>query len=562
MKKSLIIKSAVIGGSCVTIVVPPIVIAAVEQPIGTIICNDAIEQMRTFCKIPHCSEDAAHPDNLKGIADYIKNEAAKYLSKSAIHCDEAKNIWIDIPATEGLENCKKLVLQGHIDMVWDCIDPSVDKWTTPVADLVIDDVDGVQTVHGKDWWSNIGLDNGVAIATMLSLIKNQNKYVHGPIRCIFTVNEENGGEPTGHSVGSLPKEVVSHDLGFDYLVNLDTGPIGNICFNSGGYYPADFNTDDEHNYLDQAEKAKDGTLFTISITGGSGGHSGVDIADSCNTIYYLVKTLNEINDGAIQISSFHSIGYGDTKIPDNATVSFVWPGKSLDDFQDKATRYFDKMHRQKFPAEKNMKIEISDETITEQNTKWVYSANLSKTITSFISNKLEVGPLEEYPEPEEAEMPFKVSGNLGILELEAEDGLFKFNYSNRYQERAYFAQYYLADYIELFEEFKNQLLDITSVEIPASYENAWDTWNGNKDGVMAQLALQCFKNQGIKNAHMVRVHGGLECADFLVKNPDIDVVSIGPSVLKEHNRYESMALDSYVSFNATVVDMIQRMRYK
>src|SRR5574344_535996 len=62
-----------------------------------------------ICGIPHGTE---HVD---AISDYLK----KFAEDRHLPCwqDEVKNIIIKAPATEGYENCKTVILQGHMDMV-------------------------------------------------------------------------------------------------------------------------------------------------------------------------------------------------------------------------------------------------------------------------------------------------------------------------------------------------------------------------------------------------------------------------------------------------------------
>lgn len=99
--------------------------------------------------------------------------------------DETGNVLITKPATKGMENHKTVCLQSHMDMV---CEKNKDKEFDFEKDVIKAYIDG-------DWvkadGTTLGADDGIGIATQLAILAS-NTIEHGPIECLFTVDEETG----------------------------------------------------------------------------------------------------------------------------------------------------------------------------------------------------------------------------------------------------------------------------------------------------------------------------------------------------------------------------------
>ena len=117
------------------------------------------------------------------IIAYLKEFAAKH----NLNCkeDKAGNILISKPATKGFENRPSVVLQSHMDMV-------CEKNNDTVHDF---ENDPIKTIIDGDWvkaqGTTLGGDNGVGMAAELAVLADDT-IEHGPIECLFTVDEETG----------------------------------------------------------------------------------------------------------------------------------------------------------------------------------------------------------------------------------------------------------------------------------------------------------------------------------------------------------------------------------
>ena len=99
--------------------------------------------------------------------------------------DKAGNVLISKPATPGKENVTPVVLQSHMDMV-------CEKNNDKIFDF---EKDAIETYIDGEWLkakgTTLGADDGIGMAMALAIL-DDNTIEHGPIECLFTVDEETG----------------------------------------------------------------------------------------------------------------------------------------------------------------------------------------------------------------------------------------------------------------------------------------------------------------------------------------------------------------------------------
>ena len=99
--------------------------------------------------------------------------------------DEVGNVLIRKPAFLGYENAPGVCLQAHIDMVCEKNgDKQFDFLTQPIEAYV------------EDGWligdgTTLGADDGIGVAAALAILDDK-AIAHGPLECLFTVDEETG----------------------------------------------------------------------------------------------------------------------------------------------------------------------------------------------------------------------------------------------------------------------------------------------------------------------------------------------------------------------------------
>ena len=134
--------------------------------------------------------------------------------------EKCGNIIMNVPATKGMEDRAIIVLQAHMDMV-------CEKNSDKVHDF---EKDPIEAVIKGDWvhanGTTLGADDGIGVAAALAVITDPD-VKHGPLECIFTVDEETG--LTG------AQKLSPKDFKGRILLNLDSEDEGEIFIGCAGW---------------------------------------------------------------------------------------------------------------------------------------------------------------------------------------------------------------------------------------------------------------------------------------------------------------------------------------
>ena len=133
--------------------------------------------------------------------------------------DEVGNVIIRKPASPGKENCKGVVLQGHLDMV---PQKNSDKEHNFETDPIEAFVDGEWvTANG----TTLGSDNGIGVSAAMAVLASKT-IKHGPVEVLLTATEETGMDgANGLKPGLLNGEI---------LINMDSEDEGELYVGCAG----------------------------------------------------------------------------------------------------------------------------------------------------------------------------------------------------------------------------------------------------------------------------------------------------------------------------------------
>jgi dipeptidase D len=202
-----------------------------------------------ICSIPHGS------GNMDKIATYCM-DFAENLGLEAIR-DGKNNVIIKKAGTEGYENSKPVILQGHLDMVCEANRATQHDFLTDPIRLLLDG----DRLHADG--TTLGADDGVAVAVMLAILDSPER-PRPELECLFTTDEETG--LTGMRAFN-PSAVKSRRM-----LNLDSATEGEAIVSCAGgvrshvYFP-----------IETAPVPENYTVCTLAVGGLFGGHSGEDI---------------------------------------------------------------------------------------------------------------------------------------------------------------------------------------------------------------------------------------------------------------------------------------------
>lgn len=229
-----------------------------------------LEEFLALCRIPHQS---GHEE---AISTYLQQRLGEMGYES--RRDENFNVIADIPATPGLEDRPRVVLQAHMDMVVAAEPGHFDPQKDQVCPVIEGDI-----LH-TDGRSSLGADNGIGVAAILYAV-GRPRLPHGPVRVIFTSCEE-----VGLRGAKLLDPEVFRDV--KYLINLDgfhadRAVVGCMSGKRETYFHP----------MRTVQTMPGSVGIEIEISGFRGGHSGEDIgAHRCNAIRLMAEMLSCVKE--------------------------------------------------------------------------------------------------------------------------------------------------------------------------------------------------------------------------------------------------------------------------
>ena len=446
----------------------------------------------------------------------VSNFLREYLNELGITAvqDLSGNVIAEIPASAGCENAPRTILQAHMDMV--CV-----AETGCDFDALKDSIKLVRTEKFLEAeGTSLGADDGMGIAEILYVVKNRADYNHGPIRVIFTVDEEQGMS----GAQNLDAKNLADAA---YLINCDSEIFDEIVVGSAGNVHVDFAR--QINFVAPNENFT--TAVEIKISGLSGGHSGIEIAKvRANAVKILESFLREIRRcGNFQLASFES-GTAPNVIP-SAAAAVIVTNIPAPDLEDCAEIFAERVR--KVYGEPRFRIEIA----VAQKPAKVLSAedfgSLADLIALVHSGVYSVNGVEPL-----------TSANIGIL---------------RTGENLEVSVLARSNISALLDEFINTFAQIAKVSgFDVKFGTAVPAWDFKTDSRLTKMAAEIFTQQ---NGHAPKVHtshGGLECSFFAAKNPSLDIISTGTTNENIHSPNERLHLDTVEPHVRLIVEMLKK----
>lgn len=171
--------------------------------------------------------------------------------------DHLGNVLIRKPASPGHENRPPVVLQGHLDMVHQ-------KNSATVFDF---DTEGIRARVEGEWvkaeGTTLGADNGIGVAAAMAVLSSKD-LVHPPLEVLLTIDEEMGMTgANGLAPGTLKAK---------RLLNLDSEDETELTIGCAGGLDILV----RGTAATEAVPA-DHAFLELSLSGLTGGHSGMDI---------------------------------------------------------------------------------------------------------------------------------------------------------------------------------------------------------------------------------------------------------------------------------------------
>ncbi|MBL8079519.1 MAG: aminoacyl-histidine dipeptidase [Anaerolineales bacterium] len=418
--------------------------------------------------------------------------------------DAVGNLVMYIPASSGMETSPVLILQGHMDMVWQ-------KTPDCTHDFLRDPI---RLIRDGDWIkadrTTLGADNGIAIALMMALVEDET-VKHPPLVLVLTVEEEFGLAGADYLDANL--------LTGKTLINLDSEGEGvfTVGCAGGGSVIMDFPVQLEN--ISAAEKS-----FRLNVSGLLGGHSGEDIAKHrANANKLLVRALDELQkELPIRLVSFKG-GTARNAIPRDAEAVLVCSQEQAD-LVRKITPAFESVLRAEFAQTESGLILVLTEADAQQGAMSIMDSR--RFIKLLISLPNGVSDFSA-----EVEGFVETSNNIGIIEM-AETGI-RVVSNHRSSVRSRMEE--IARRVEAVAELANVKHERTKMFPP---------WQANTDSVVLKKCEEVYKQCFGVVPKVELSHGGLECGIISDRCGGLDTISLGPTIENPHSPDERLYVPS------------------
>ncbi len=197
--------------------------------------------------------------------------------------DSAGNLCLRKPATKGYEDRVKVAIQAHLDMVCSKTDDSTHDFDTQGVTVDVTPDGAWLKAEG----TTLGADDGIGVAAGLAMMEDSTA-VHGPLECIFTVEEET-------TMAGAINLATRPFLEAQAILNVDSEEDHKICVGCAGGLELRMFSKVERDAALETEAANNVSAWSavsVSLAGLVGGHTGIDIhRGRANAIHIIARTL-------------------------------------------------------------------------------------------------------------------------------------------------------------------------------------------------------------------------------------------------------------------------------
>ena len=461
------------------------------------VIDDFISNFELIAAVPRQSKHE------KAVSDMLKSwsEAQGY----AVRQNEVNDLFIEVPATEGYEDLPLIALQAHMDMVCAAEEGKDFDPLTDAITLVVDREAGTMKADG----TSLGSDDGAGLALIMSIEKGL--MAHGPLRVVFTVDEEID------MTGALA--VTSEDLaGVKYLVNVDSEESDTVTVSTAA--------DSTIVVTGAPEKtAPTGDLaLTVSVSGLLSGHSGMMInAGRCNGILAVANLLATLRETVpFELSSFNG-GSADNAIPAKAAATIVLSSSNRAGAESILESAWAALKEQYADVEKVMAVTVEEAAMPEA----VLAEEWTESILTYLANSLN----GVYTMSQAIDGLVESSSNLGQIAV-GTDGI-EIRHMPRSSD---------AEKLTEIETHQRELAGACGFDIEIMAGSR--AWPVKTDSVLVPAIQEIYRDINGEDIIVTALHAGLECGAFYELVPGLDMASIGPDVTDAHSPEETLYLNS------------------
>lgn len=417
------------------------------------------------------------------------------------YSDEALNVVIFKKGSEGRENEKPVILQGHLDMVWE-----------KRSDCNIDfEKDGLSLQTDGEYvfadGTTLGGDDGIAVAYCLAVLDSDN-ISHPPLEVVFTTDEETGMDGAQALDTSM--------LRGKRMINIDSENEGTLWVGCAG--GARFDTSIDFNPVIASS-----TSCEIVVSGLHGGHSGTEIHNGyANANVIMGRVLKEISGSVDFCLASINGGTMDNAITRECRSRIVISSESEALFKV-INRLNSSLRKEFFETDPDFSLRIR-------------SCSNEKTCMNKSDTERIIGMLCDFPN--------------GVISLSKSiDGLVQtsLNLGTVKTANNKVSMVYLVRSCDNSEKASliEKLISISEkYDASFSIHSEYPAWEIRDESELQNVFSETYEKMFGKKMTVTAIHAGLECGLFCGKIDGLDCVSFGPDIIDIHTPDEKLSIGS------------------
>ena len=436
--------------------------------------------------------------------------------------DAVGNVLIDKPATPGMEHAKKVILQSHMDMV-------CEKNRDTVHDF---EVDPIQTYVDGEWLkakgTTLGADDGIGMAAALAILADK-EVAHGPLQCLFTVDEETG------LTGAFALETGFMDG--DILINLDSEDEGELFIGcaGGARTTAQFEFHPE-------TAPDDYYFFRVTVKGLTGGHSGDDINKNranANKVLnrFLMQLMQQYDLRLCEIDG----GNLHNAIPREAHALCAVPMANKESVRIDLNLFLADIRNEYAVTEPHVIMDVESEPTQKEVME---KKSMQKFLNAIYAVHNGVFAMSQ-------EIPGFVETSSNLASIKMKDGLIEIVTSQRSST--------LSSRKDVSQAVRS------AFELGGGFAETGDGypgWKPNPASEVLHVTVDSYKRLFGTEPKVRAIHAGLECGLFLEKYPHLDMVSFGPTLRGVHSPDERLLIPTVQKFWDLLLDVLKHIPAK
>ena len=470
---------------------------------------------RYFGELMNIPRPSKHEEK---VSAYLQDFGHKHGYETLV--DEVGNVLIRKPAYKGYENAPGVCLQAHMDMVCEKNgDKQFDFLTQPIEAFV------------EDGWligdgTTLGADDGIGVAAALAIL-DDTTIEHGPLECLFTVDEETG--LTG--AANLHTDWLQSSI----LLNFDDEDEGEYCIGCAGGIDTTVAIDYTTRPVPEGEAA-----YRIKVSGLQGGHSGDDINRGRGC---AIKILNRIlwNTTEQCKIGLARIDGGNLRnaIAREAWADIVVAFDHEEEFKKMVDCFAKNIKFEFRTTEPGLQVELlpidQPACLIDRQTQY----NLLNALYACAHGVLAMS--------REIENFVETSTNLASVKMD--DRQIHIATSQRSSVES--AKFAAAQKIEA---------TFRMIGAHVSHGDGYPGWTPNPDSKVLKVGVETYKRMFGHDPIVRAIHAGLECGLIGEKYPRMDMISYGPTLRGVHAPGEKIEIKTVEMFWNLTLEILKSLK--